>query len=319
MSESGDYSYGSWSGYDFKDARREYDRHAGRSYSDATTSQVKGSDLVPNKLETKSDAPLVIVCDVTASMGDWPSVIFSKLPYLENEGKEYLGKGMEISFAAVGDANSDKYPLQVRPFVSGRNLESELKKLIIEKKGGRGIQESYDLAALYYANNVSMPNATKPLIIFIGDEAIYETVDKIQARDKAYTKIEAGVKTSDVFEDLKRKYSVYLVRKPYDLNDQNSSNDRVIRKQWESYIGKDHIALLSDPSRVVDVTFGIMAKETSRIDYFKNELKDRQKPEQVEVVLNSLHTMHNEVKEENLEGRSLTHSKMGGKKIRELT
>jgi hypothetical protein len=29
-------------------------------------------------------------------MGDWPATMFSKLPYLENEGKEYLGEDFEI-------------------------------------------------------------------------------------------------------------------------------------------------------------------------------------------------------------------------------
>src|SRR5688572_23606549 len=136
MSEAGDYDPGPWKGYDFKDARKTYDVHVGRSYDDAKKKKVNVDELVPASIDTDSDYPLVIVCDVTGSMGEWPAVMFSKLPYLDLEGKEYLGPNMKISFAAVGDVYTDKYPLQVRPFAEGTELEKELKSLVIEGNGG---------------------------------------------------------------------------------------------------------------------------------------------------------------------------------------
>ena len=36
-----------------------------------------------------AEVPIVIVTDLTGSMHDWPGTIFSKLPYLDNELKEY--------------------------------------------------------------------------------------------------------------------------------------------------------------------------------------------------------------------------------------
>jgi hypothetical protein len=229
-------------------------------------------------------------------MGEWPSVMFSKLPYLDLEGKEYLGKDMQISFAAIGDAYGDSYPLQVRKFVSGTGLTKTLKELVIEGKGGPGFNESYDLCALYYARNVEMPKAIKPVFIFIGDEGLYDFVDRESA--KKYCKIDLTRRTAvkDVFEELKNKYAVYLIRKPYYKTSENSMSERdvLIHSQWASLIGEDHIAILPEPGRVVDDIFGVLAKETDRVDYFRDELKGRQTKEQVKTVLGSLHKVHNE-------------------------
>lgn len=168
MSESGDYDPGVWKGYNFTDARKAYDVHLGRSYDDAKAAKVDLPDLVPPTIETDSDYPVAIVCDGTGSMGKWPAVMFSKLPYMELEGKEYLGPNMKISFSVIGDVYTDKYPLQVRPFVDGKDLATNLTSLVIEKNGGSNYCESYDLAAVYYLRNVEMPNAVANTPIKIG-------------------------------------------------------------------------------------------------------------------------------------------------------
>jgi len=288
MAETTDYDPGPWRGHDFKDARVAYDKHAGRSYTEAAAAGKKAADFVPSSIKTKSEAPLVIACDVTGSMGAWPATIFSKLPYLELEGKEYLGDTMEISFAAIGDCvKGDHYPLQVRPFVQGTDLEKELKALVVEGGGGGGGEESYDLAAKYYAENVEMPNAVrKPIFIFIGDEGLYATLKASDADQFAKVKMKKDQEVEDIIKDLKKTYSVYVVRKSY------GSSDNIIQRQWAELLGDDHVCPLQDASRVVDVIFGILARETGRIDYFKKEIGDRQEPAQVDVVMKSLKTVH---------------------------
>lgn len=295
MAETADYDPGDWKGYDFKSARAVYDAHAGRSYTDAKSKKIDASALIPDKVETKSTAPLVIACDVTGSMGEWPAVIFSKLPYLDLEGKEYLGEGLEISFAAVGDIYSDDYPLQIRPFSKGTDLTEQLKKLVVEGNGGGQYKESYDVAAAYYARNCEMPNAIQPIFIFIGDEGLYDFLDKEGASKWARTDEEGRFSVEQIIGELKRKFSVYLVRKPYGSGYKTNKKDDLdikIQRQWEELLGEDHVCHLPDASRVVDVIFGILAKETGRVDYFKKELKDRQKPEQVSVVMKSLNSIH---------------------------
>ena len=299
MSEAGDYVPAAhWGGHDFVSAKRAYRSVVDRGAADAISKGVSAKDCVPKALSTEAEAPLVIAVDVSGSMGDWPATIFSKLPYLEHEAKEYLGDGVEISFAAVGDSHSDRYPIQVRDFVKGADLKDELQKLIIEGNGGGTSEESYDLAALYYARNCEMPEAIrKPIFIFIGDEGVYNDLSR-DAADLCHAKIDGRLKAIGLFKQLREKFSVYVIRKPYQCSGNVSSpnNDR-IQRQWEELLGVDHVVSLPDASRVVDVIFGILAKETGREDYFEDELKDRQLKDKdgkgkVDVVMKSLMTIH---------------------------
>lgn len=298
MSESGDYNPGVWSGHDFNSARRSYRSYAASSYTNAVDRGLTGKDLVPKSISTESSRPLVIITDQTGSMNEWPATMFSKLPYLEHEAKtEYMGEDVEISWGAIGDAhNREQYPLQARPFTKGTDLAKKLKELVIEGSGGGTTEESYELAALYYARNVEMPNAINPLLIFIGDEKPYNYIDAGQAKSIAHVDVSQRVKTSQIFEELKQKFSVYFVQKPYSdeklTNGPLTGTTKRVHEEWADLVGEDHIAPLDDPGRIVDVIFGIMAREAGKIKYFEKELKDRQKPEQVKTVMTSLRTIH---------------------------
>jgi len=298
MSESGDYDPGPWSGYDFKSARRAYDSVIDRSYTDAVVAKKGRADCVPDEVVSESESPLIIVTDVTGSMGEWPATIFSKLPYLDLEGKEYLGDELEICFAAVGDMFSDSYPLQVQPFAKSTDLKTKLESLIIEGGGGGSKQESYDIAALYFLKNCKTPNAIrKPILIFIGDEGFYNFVDTAGGEEWARADMSERLSLETLFSQLMEKFSVYCVLKSYGsshataINEMSGTN-KSIAEQWENLIGADRIAVLPEAGRVVDVIFGILAKDTNRIEYFENELKGRQNENQVDLVLKSLNTMH---------------------------
>ena len=296
MSESGDYTPAPhWRGasHDFVSARRSYASVADRSYSEAVSKGVDVADLVPEEIRTDCESPLVIAIDVTGSMGDWPITIFSKLPYLEHEGQEYLGDDMEISFCAIGDSKSDTYPLQVREFVKGAKLKTELEALVHEGNGGANQQESYDLAALYYSRNCEMDEAIrKPIFIFIGDEGVYDPDFSPNAATIAQTKVDGRSNPKSTFGALCQKFSVYCIRKQY-----GSIAEAKIHKQWQELLGADHVINLQAAERVVDVIFGILARETGRIEYFEDELEDRQGKdkdgdEKIAIVLKSLHSIH---------------------------
>lgn len=291
MSEAGDYTPGAWAGHDFDAARNAYKAYASRSYSDAVNSGKTVADLIPETLKTESTHPLVILCDVTGSMASWPATIFSKLPYLEHEAKtEYLGDDVEVSFGAVGDQFSDRYSLQARPFDKSVNLEARLKELIIEGGGGGSTQESYELAALYYATKTEMPKAIKPVVIFIGDESPYDSVSVDSARRVRCT-LQSSMNTKAIFEALKNRFEVFFIQKPYSRTFEDETSRRV-HNDWVGLLGEDHIARLDDPNRVVDVIFGILAQLSGKVAYFKKEIEDRQTLDQVKTVYKSLETIH---------------------------
>lgn len=313
MSESNDYDPGPWTGYDFKSARADYDAYVGRSYDDAVEAGKTTKDLIPESITSNSSAPVIIVIDETGSMGDWPATIKSKLPYLDNEMREYLGEDAEICFMAIGDAhNNEKYALQVRPFAKGTEMASRLEELIFEGQGGSQTYETYELAALYALYKVNIPNAVKPIIIFLGDEQFYDVVDREHARNLVGVNLEKVLTAEALFKALKDKYAVYHIRKPYgcyydsDAGSNNRTNeiDARVTAAWTRVLGEDHIAPLPKADRVVDVIFGIFAKESGRIAYFENEIEDRQVDKEktlkakaegrkkVDIVYKSLRSIH---------------------------
>lgn len=326
MSETADYDPGDWSGHDFASARKAYDAHVNRSYDDAVSGDKQNTDLLPRRIETDSTCPLVILCDVTGSMGEWPATIFSKLPYLEHEARtEYLGEDVEICFGAIGDAYSDKFPVQMRPFAKGVDLKTSLEGLVVEGGGGGQETESYELAAFYCARNIDMPKAIKPVLIMIGDEAPYDFVDKAQAEGITYGTLTGRLSVKDVFAELQRKFSVYLIRKPYGASATNarSAADTKIHAKWAEVIGDDRIAELPEAGRVVDVIFGILAREADKVAYFQGEIEDRQTPDQVGAVYKALTTIHKlKAAAPSLKklppGSSTLHKPSQGKKSRDL-
>lgn len=291
MSETSDYSPGEWSGYNFESARKSYDVHVDRSYNDAKSDNVRAVDLVPLNIKSDAEETLTILCDVTGSMGKWPATIFSKLPYMDHECREYLGQGMEISFAAVGDAYADSYPIQIRPFKKGVALKEELEKLVVEGGGGSQSRESYELTCLYYLKNAIMPKAKHPIMIIIGDEAFHPKVLKKHAKLANVTLESESMTAEAIFEELTKKFSVYLIRKPY-TSKCGDLRDNEIHEKWEEVLGGERIAILPDPDRVVDTIFGILAKEKNRVDYFRKEIEGRQKKDQIDTVYKSLKTIH---------------------------
>lgn len=296
MSEGGDYTPGAWSGHDFADARKRYDRSSGRSYDEARAAGKTQRDLCPPEIATESSFPLVIVCDETGSMNDWPGTIFSKLPYLDHELRtEYGADDAQISFAAIGDATNsrERYPLQARPFAKGTEMKDRLAELVIENDGGGTQHETYELAALYYARNCDMPKAIrKPIIIFIGDESCYDLVPPDLAKTYAQVALRDRLMTAEVFKELRRKFSVYFIQKPYADEGQGGRVTSRVHADWSALVGEDHVAPLPEAGRVVDVIFGILAKEAGKIDYFYDELAGRQTDAQVATVTKALTTIH---------------------------
>jgi hypothetical protein len=74
-----------------------------------TGTQAKGlPPPVGKEIRTDSPTPLAVAVDVTGSMGEWPRIIFEKLPVLYNEVKLHLPVSGEVvgrdRRPAAGDA-----------------------------------------------------------------------------------------------------------------------------------------------------------------------------------------------------------------------
>ncbi|MCU0657678.1 MAG: YfaP family protein [Polyangiaceae bacterium] len=137
--------------------------------------------------ECNNETPLVVALDITRSRGEDTKIIYERLPmFLGQIDLKGYAEGVGLSFAAVGDATAaDRAPLQISQFEADNRLDEALSRVWIEEGGGGTGQESYELAAYFYARRVSMSclaQGKKGIFFFLGDEGFYPTIDPYHAK-----------------------------------------------------------------------------------------------------------------------------------------
>lgn len=278
--------------YSFDDARKaamEKDaadaaKKGGRTYlAGKTAPDAALTDPRGKRLESLSPNPILVAVDVTGSMAHWPREIFDRLPLLYQTLSQYR-QDVEISFAAIGDATSDRFPLQVTDFGKGAELDERLAALYGEGGGGGGAKESYELFAWFVQNRVSTPEAEKPFLIIYGDEGFYEKVNAKQVQHYLGGELEKGASALEVFRDLNERFDVYLLRKSYG----NAAEDAAIKAQWVEALDPQRIIPVQDEQRAVDLALALIARSWGRFEDFEENMKARQPLAKVKELANSL-------------------------------
>lgn len=112
--------------------------------------EARDSEHHPNSL------PIIVAFDVTGSMGDIPtrfaqSLLGALMTQLVEQG---WATDPQLLFAAIGDAVSDRAPLQVGQFESGLEMDMWLTRIWLESGGGDA-PESYALAHWFAARHTA--------------------------------------------------------------------------------------------------------------------------------------------------------------------
>lgn len=193
--------------------------------------------------ECVNPTPVVVALDVTRSRGDDSRIVYEKLPTLigQIEMKGYV-EGAAISFAAIGDAtDGDQAPLQVSQFEADNRLDEALSKFWLEEGGGGTGQESYELAAFYYARRTELDclnRGKKGYLFFIGDEGFYPTVKKSQVRQILGIDVEEDIDSEKIFRELQERFSVYFIFPNKSAEDRRADIDAEIKQRVESAGGQ---------------------------------------------------------------------------------
>ena len=199
----------------------------------------RDNDEHPNSL------PIAIMLDVTGSMSDTLRVFIDKLPIL----MDLLINKIDIAdphilFGFIGDAYSDRVPLQVG------NFESDIKKLdecftaaVPEGGGGGQNTESYELGAYFLARHTEMDSlekrGKKGYVFFTGDELPKQYVSRWQVKDLIGDTLLADIPAEDIFAELKQKFNVFWI-----FPGQTSNyHDTSLNKRLKKLIGKGLIKL----------------------------------------------------------------------------
>jgi hypothetical protein len=131
--------------------------------------------------------PIILGCDVTGSMGMVADTLvrggINDLA-TDIQAEKDIGDP-HVMVMAIGDAYSDKAPLQVTQFEADIRIADQTSQLWIEKGGGINSGESYALAYLFAAKKVladSFKRGQKGFLFTIGDEPPIGVTAK-QAKD----------------------------------------------------------------------------------------------------------------------------------------
>nr|MBA3541300.1 hypothetical protein [Deltaproteobacteria bacterium] len=184
--------------------------------------------------EVNNVTPIVVALDVTRSRGDDTKLMYEKLPALmgQIELKGYI-ENPGISFCAIGDANSDRAPLQVGQFEGDNRLDQVLERIWIEEGGGGTGQESYELAAYFYSrtNCVRLAAGTgkKGYIFFVGDEGFYPKVDKAHVRRLIGDELPEDLDAAEAFRALQEKFHAFLLYPSKTMEERKTNIDAEIK------------------------------------------------------------------------------------------
>lgn len=240
-----------------------------------TMRESRDSDEHPNSV------PIMIWLDETGSMGSIPEQMVKKdlagLMDLLNE-KKYVDDP-QLCFCGIGDAYSDRHPVQVGQFESDNRCDDWLTKIYLEGGGGGGMKESYELA-LYTAARYVVADAwerrgRKGYLFIIGDEAPYDYISKKQVKSIFGDSIQADIPVEDMLEEVQEHFHVIRLHVPYGHRRLPNQHDERIFKRWQDLLGQNAIRL-DDPkdiSAMIGVTIGMIEGSTD-LDKAASDMSD---------------------------------------------
>jgi hypothetical protein len=162
---------------------------------------------------------VIVAFDVTGSMGEIPEYFAREA--LGTLMRELLAKrpvtDPQLLVAAVGDAYSDKYPLQVGQFESDNRMDEWLTKIALEGGGGGQHMESYGLAHWFAGRHTSIDcfekRATKGFLFTVGDEWPHPKMERGQIANifGKESAVETDIAFGDALASAQRLYEVFHV------------------------------------------------------------------------------------------------------------
>jgi hypothetical protein len=239
--------------------------HAGMNIREALD-----TDEHPNSLA------IAVLFDVTGSMHSVPRELIKKLPTLLGLlGMKGYVEDPQILFGAIGDATSDRVPLQIGQFESDNRLDEDLSNIFLEGNGGGQNTESYELAMYFMARHTYIDcfekREKKGYLFIIGDEHPYPAVKSREVRDIIGDDLAENISTVAIVEELKQKWETYFIipsgTAHYDEPD--------LLAKWRGLLGQNAVRLpdLSAVAEYIAVTVGI-AEETVTLAQAEVDLKD---------------------------------------------
>lgn len=214
--------------------------------------EARRSEVNPNP------TPIMLIADVTGSMGYLAKEVVTKLPdIIKRINESMIVSDPQISIGAVGDVETDRYPFQITQFESGIALCDQAENLYIEGGGGGNHFESYDLPWLFAATKVVADlDERKGYIFTIGDEPPPSDKVILSYYSDCFGSDALVMKPSESFAEASKKFNVFH------LIIENGGYCKVrperVIPAWRELIGNNAI-LVNDVAALSDIIIAVIS------------------------------------------------------------
>ncbi|MET9486314.1 hypothetical protein [Nocardia sp. NPDC006630] len=210
--------------------------------------------------------PIAVLFDVTGSMGAVPRIMQEKLGKLHGllQRKGYADDP-QIMFGGIGDADTDRVPLQVGQFESDNRMDEQLRLILLEGGGGGQKSESYELAAYFMARHTATDawdkRGQKGYLFIVGDELNKDRLASRHIRNVIGDKVSQDVSVESIYRELADRWYVHYI-----LPNQSSYyGDPEIAEHWRGLLGERFLRL-DDPAAVCELIALTIGIGEDRID-----------------------------------------------------
>lgn len=218
--------------------------------------------------------PIIIALDVTGSMGMIADVIAREglgVLFQEILDKKPISDP-HIMFMAIGDANSDRAPLQVSQFEADNRIVEQLTQIWLEHGGGGNGFESYNLPWYFAAHHTEhdsyIKRAKRGYLFTVGDECAPGPLTKAQIAEVIGDTQERPLSSEEMLHEAQRTYDVFHVI--ISEGDYASRSSDRVWDSWTKMLG-ENVIRLSDHKKlgeaivsVIEVREGMDADKSAR-------------------------------------------------------
>lgn len=200
-----------------------------------------------------NSTPIVVLFDVTGSMGVVPQVMQRRLAELFGllQRKGYV-QDPQIMFGAIGDADCDRVPLQVGQFESDNRMDEQLRTLFLEGGGGGQKSESYELAAYFVARHTATDSwdkrGRKGYLFIIGDEMNKPRLRAEYVRRVIGDRVGDDLDTASIYRAVQERWETFFI-----LPRQTAYyDDPQVNAHWRNLLG-ERLLKLEEPEAVCEL------------------------------------------------------------------
>lgn len=221
--------------------------------------------------EHPNTTPIIVALDVSGSMGPVLSNVAKKLNVLVTETlNRNPVSDPSFEFMGVGDADYDRYPLQVTQFESDIRIAEQLTRIYFEKMGGGNDQESYTLPWFFAKNYVeadAFAKGKKGFLFTMGDECCPSELTPRQIKKVFGIDIQETISSESLLNSISENWEVYhLVIEQgnfYSGRFTNHDGPKKIEETWVPLLGQN-VVYVDDCEKIPEIIVSILEASAGR-------------------------------------------------------